>query len=172
MNQYIGERYNLHLLSLLKMKKIIRVISRFTEVRENEYFEIYCTFKEVIDVSSHFMKSVKRIYHELKHLAYNYPKTDTEISNVMEITLRATQKLIKSIEESYTMVLFVFRILLGSFIDILVISSLKEHDNVQYAIHDKIRNICIKTMSFTDKLENIPAGYRILFINYSNQKLY
>ncbi|KII63888.1 hypothetical protein RF11_05105 [Thelohanellus kitauei] len=158
MNQYISERHSLHLLSQLKMKELIRGISRFAEVRENEYFEIYCTFKELIDVSSQFMKSVQSIYHELKQLADNHPKTDTEISNVKGITLSATKTLIKSIEESYSSVKFAFRIMFGSFISTLVISSLKEHDKIQDGLHDKIRRIRIETMSFTEPPEYIQAG--------------
>ncbi|KII73974.1 hypothetical protein RF11_05086 [Thelohanellus kitauei] len=154
MNEYISEGYTIQRLSTLTLEQIIYGTKRFTNVAQNEYFDIYCTFKETVDVSQKLFKSAKSNYLDLKSSVEKDTRNSGESIDLKVKAYNAKNSLLTSIIQSYAGVKFVFKPLLSSFIHILLKSHIKERDKIQYAIHDEIQKILEETEKFTNLEED------------------
>ncbi|KII73685.1 hypothetical protein RF11_01893 [Thelohanellus kitauei] len=123
----------------------------------NDYFEVYCSFNEIVGVAYMVLKLAKVFillnqdsYEDLQPLVKNRPKTDSDISEIKVQVIQTKNKLLTDILEKYDSVKFVYKPSLSPFIDKVCL----ELDNENCKIRDGIRNEIEKVLDDTQTFEN------------------
>ncbi|KII71609.1 hypothetical protein RF11_03578 [Thelohanellus kitauei] len=150
MTQTLMEGSTLLELATTYKENILLDVLKNNKLSIDYYFEVYCTYDEVVDVAYMVLKLAQNTYRDLNLLVKNYPKTDSDIIQIKVKALQAKNKLLTDILKTYDSVKFVYKPSLSHFIDKVCLDC----DNENYKIRDGIRNEIEKILDDTQSFNN------------------
>ncbi|KII73686.1 hypothetical protein RF11_01892 [Thelohanellus kitauei] len=124
----------------------------------NYYFEVYCSFNEIVDIAHMVLKLAQNRYEELKPLVKNRPKTDSDISETKVMALKAKNKLLTDILKTYDSVKFVYKPSLSHLFDKVYLEFHVENSKIREGIRNEIEKILDDTQTFKNDQDTNKKG--------------
>ncbi|KII63871.1 hypothetical protein RF11_05088 [Thelohanellus kitauei] len=171
MTHHLTEGLTLQNLDTYFCKQTVLATLSQSKLADTEYFEIFCSFKEIINVGLKYLQFVQSSYDDLKHFVEKHPQTDSELHDIKVNALKTKKKMLTVVLQSYNSFKFVFKPTLSHFITMLFFERAYEHDKLHEGIWDEIEKVLNQIQVFKNDPDANKKDIDSYSVFYNHQNL-